>query len=155
MVHIDLAVPSYLRTYLISLFGDNYRVSSKDDLGILILNTLRKKSHYYKHVPKQDERSVYYSLHISMSLFEKYGCTLSSEQLFQIYKQLDSGFRRSLYVNAIVNKEYQSIPYKNSIENTLQAFGIGEDELSYSTIRKDFNRKKVHLQQRLQIKGHI
>lgn len=155
MIHIDLAVPLYLKTYLTSVYGVAYHVTTNDDLGILILNTLKKKSIYYNHANNNEQRTNVFTIHISMSMFEKYGCNLSEEQLFQIYKNIDYGFRRHLYISAIVNKEYQGIPYKNTIENTLRAFRISEEELSYGTIRKDFNRKKGALIERLLLKGHF
>ncbi len=153
-ITIQLSVNSYIKKYLESAYGLEYKVSNTDDFGILILNTLGKKSTYYEYKREKDNRSDLYTIHISLSNFEKYGCTISERQLYLIHKSIDYNFRSAMYRAAIVNYESFGIQYKKSINAYLKSFDITEDELSYSTIRKDFNRKKADIQASLYLKGH-
>ncbi len=153
MISIDLKVPPYLKSYLTTLYGDEYHLGTADSLGILVLNTLKKKSCYYKH-SIDDNRTSVYKLHISLSMFEKYGCGISEEQLTQICKAVDNEFRRAVYTHAILSKSFQGFEYKDSILSFLYAYNISEEELSYSTIRRDFNRKKTKITERLTLTGH-
>ncbi|MBS9766520.1 MAG: hypothetical protein KGV44_03130 [Flavobacteriaceae bacterium] len=59
-----------------------------------------------------------------------------------------------MYRTAIINYQSFGIQYKKSITAYLESFNITEDELSYSTIRKDFNRKKSEIENALRLKGH-
>lgn len=154
VITIQLPVSIYIKKYLVALHGPTYHVSITDDFGILILNTLRKKSIYY-HYKSQKEISTCYSISISFSNFEKYGCGISELQLHQIYKSLDSHFRMTMYRTAIINYHSFGIQYKKSILAYLKSYGITEDEMSYGTIRKDFNRKKSEIELKLKIKGQI
>lgn len=156
MITIDLPVPAYIKIYLLSLYGANYKVSLNDDLGILILNILQKKGGNYNYYKREtDNRNEVFSIRISFSMFEKFGCIISENQLYHIHKAIDSGFRMNLYRNAIINKNYSNIQYKDSILSFLKAFNINEEQLSYETIRKDFNRKKVEIEEKLNLIGHI
>lgn len=154
-ITIWLPVSSYIKNFLVAVYGDAYKVSATDDLGILILNILQKKSVYYEYKRKNDDRNTNYPIHISFSNFEKYGCVISEQQLYQINKSLDSNFRNTMYRNAIVNQHSFGIQYKKTILAYLKSYGITEDEMNYATIRKDFNRKKASIESKLRIKGHI
>ncbi len=152
MITITLKVPGYIKSYLSTIHGETYKVSTRDSFGILVLNTLKKKSYYYQHA-EDDKCTVDYPIVISLSTFEKYGCTITQEQMTQIYKSIDSDFRESLYITAIVNKAYFGIDYKATITKLLYTYNIDENDLSYSTIRKDFNRKKTKIASSLNLGG--
>lgn len=152
---IRLPVSSYIKKFLVAVYGDAYRVSVTDDFGILILNILQKKSIYYKYNRKNDDRNTNFSIHISFSNFEKYGCVISEQQLYQINKSLDSNFRTTMYRNAIINFHSFGVQYKKSILAYLNSYGITEEEMKYTSVRKDFNRKKGAIESKLRLKGHI
>ncbi len=142
MITIELPVPAYLHSYLTTVYGKDYKVSATDDLGILILNVLSKKYDYYKYNREYDKNSSRYTITMSISTLEKHGCNITQQKINQINKHIDSSFRTSLFRAAIINKEYFNIQYKETINAILNSFNIDEADLSYSTIRKDFNRKK-------------
>lgn len=142
-----------MKSYLTTQYGKEYVINTTEFLGILMLNVLKKKSFYYKHVV-DDSRTSVYKLRISLSMFEKYGCSISEEQLTQICKAIDSEFRRCVYSHAILCKNQSGLEYKDAILGFLYAYNIPEEELSYSTLRRDFNRKKASISERLTLTGH-
>lgn len=153
MFTLHISVPTYLKKYLLQTYGNDYKVSYGDDLGILILNLLKNKSNaYYEFEPKlKNKESVYFDIKISMSFFDKYGCSFNHNDMELITRSIDKWFRNMLYRSAILNYSHFGVPYKNTISKYLSSFGIGEDELSYSTIRRDFNRKKAKIAEQLLI----
>lgn len=148
MVILQLPVSNYIKKYLIALYGESYKLTINDELGILIRNCLQKKT-YYNYKPIKDIRNTHYSIHISISQFEKYGCMIREQQISEIYKTLDFNFRNNIYRQAVINKIKFNIDYKDSVLAYLSSFGISENEMSYSTIRKDFNRKKEKIESQL------
>lgn len=148
MVIIFLPVSDYIKKYLTALYGESYKVSINDEFGILIKNCLQKKT-YYKYKPSKDNRSTHYPIHISISQLEKYGCIIREQQVSEIYKTLDFNFRNNIYRQAVINKTKFNIDYKDSVLAYLSSYGIKENEMSYSTIRKDFNRKKRTIERQL------
>ncbi len=152
LISIPLPVNNYIKKYLIATYGDEYKVRIADSFGILILNILQKKSIYYDYKKEKDNRCTSYPIFLSISNFEKYGCAISEQRLYLIHKSLDADFRKSMYHTAIINFHKFGIQYKKSIETFLKSFNIDEDELSYGTIRRDFNRKKAKIEAALKLK---
>ncbi len=149
MIAIELPVPAYLYSYLTSKYGSNYVVNATDDLGLIILSVLKKKTIQYNYIPNNRDAKTYL-IYLSFSAFEKHGCHISEQHISQINKLLDQNFRSNLFMYAIVNKEFFDIEYKKTINAILKFFNIEESELQYATIRKDFNRKKKKIEERLQ-----
>ncbi len=154
-ITIALPVKSYIKKYLETQYGADYKVNISDSFGILILNVLHKKTSYYNYKREKDNREESFPIHISLSNFEKYGCGITDMQLYLIHKSIDYDFRMSMFQAAVINHRKFGIRYKESIESFLDSFNISEDELSYSTIRKDFNRKKTKIEQSLNLKRQI
>jgi|GEM_PF-318468 len=153
MICIELAVTGYLFQYLTAVYGKGYQATHKDALGIVILSVLEGKKSIYYEFSKKKEGDCIFPIKLSLSFFEKYGCHISDHYLCMIQKYADDEFRRHLFHSALINRQYFQIPYKTTIDRMLAAYGISEDELSYSTIRKAFNRKKTALSQRLIFKN--
>lgn len=145
-----ISVPAYLKKFLVATYGAAYKVDFSDELGVLILSTLRKKStHYYEFKKVANDRAATYEFCISMSFFDKYGCNITADDMTLLAKTIDRWFRNSLYRSAVLNEYHFGIAYKDTINRYLQSYDISEDELNYSTIRRDFNRKKKHIEQTL------
>ena len=149
-MEISISLPKYLIKYMRTLYGEPYTPHADDEIGIYILNILERKTSLseYKYSLKKNETHSY-TLIISMSCYEKRGCLLSKEKLALIQKYIDSHFRKEIFRNAVLNYHKFKIPYKASILTALQAYDITEGELSYETLRKDFNRKKGAIEKRL------
>lgn len=141
MIQIKIPVPNYLKKYLLTLYGDNYQATLNDELGILVINCLQKKT-YYNYKLDMRSATTFFPVNISFSQLDKDGCIISERKIIEIYKTLDYNFRLSMYRSAILNKENFGIEYKKTVLAHLRTFGITEDEMSYSSIRKDFNRRK-------------
>ena len=56
-----------------------------------------------------------------------------------------------VYIDCIFNKERYGIEYQTTILNFLDFYDITEEELSYDSLRKDFNRNKKKIALRLKI----
>ncbi|MFK8302668.1 hypothetical protein ACI75Y_07125 [Capnocytophaga stomatis] len=148
MIQIKIPLPTYLIKYLKTLYGEPYHPTISDELGIYVLNILeRKKSYEFNYVLKYE--APFYTITINDSNFCKRGCLISKEKEALLQKFIDNHFRKEIYRNAILNHHYHNIPYKNTFQAALNSYGITEDDLSYETIRKDFNRKKQDLQKKL------
>ncbi len=149
MITIELPVPAYIYSYLHTMYGPNYEVKTTDNFGIMILGILEKKSIQYHSVSFNKRNTKKYVINLSISVFEKHGCYITEQHVYRISKLLDYNFRYNLFTYAIVNKEFFSIEYKRTINALLKFYNIEESELQYSTIRKDFNRKKKEIEKKI------
>nr|DAN64617.1 MAG TPA: hypothetical protein [Caudoviricetes sp.] len=150
MINITLQLPIYLIKYMRTLYSEPYVPKSDDEMGIYILNILQRKTNVSEYQYRERKDTLHpYQLSISMSCYEKQGCIIPTDKNALIVKFVDSHFRKELFRNAVLNNHYYCIPYRTSILNSLQAYNITESELSYETIRKDFNRKKNEIEKRL------
>lgn len=148
MITIEIPVSPYIKKYLIAVYGEKYKLSLKDDFGILVLNCLQKKT-YYQYKVEKDDRTTSFPVKISISQFEKYGCLIKEQQLYEIHKTLDSQFRESIYRASIINNVRFNIEFKESIWAHLESYDITEEDIRWDTIRKDFNRKKTRIKEQL------
>lgn len=145
-ITINLNLPTYLSKYLKKQFGDSYKVSQKDWLGILLVAHLKKKNASGYHYKKEVQKETSYPVMVSTNSAYRNGFHLLKENNQQIVNAIDGVFRTSLYHTAIINYENYSIDYKTSIMNVLEMYGITEEDLQYDTIRKDFNRKRKDIE---------
>ena len=152
MINITLQLPLYLIKYMRTLYSEPYEPKAEDEMGIYILNILQRKTQAgeYQYRYRSSKAPLHpYTLSIAISCYNKRGNIIPPMQNALIVKFVDSHFRKELFRTAVMNNYYYRIPYKISILNTLQASDIADSELSYDTIRKDFNRKKTAIEKRL------
>lgn len=154
MIQIEILIPAYLKSFLQHCYGNDYKASYNDEFGAMILSILQKKTSYGNITPK-NKKLVPYPIKMSMSFFEKQGCHIYETDRAIIAKTIDQWFRNQLFRYAVINEKFFKIPYKETITRFLKSFGISEDELNYSTIRKDFNRKKERIEMLLAQKNEI
>lgn len=142
-MEIQLLLPQYLVKYMRKLYGEPYRVSHQDEVGLYILNVLKRKTtaSQYRYAPRKGVL-LPYMIALTSSVYSKRGCIITQEQIALMVKFVDSRFRHELFRQALVNYRYFKIPYKDSLMAGLEFYDIQETELPYDTIRKDFNRKK-------------
>lgn len=144
---VQIELPVYLVKFLQTIYGDEYRLNNKEELGIMVLNSLlRKTDPYYQFKKLVYGRPGIYTFIISDQDYEMRGCELGEADQIMICRVIDRWFRNNLYRTAVVNQQRFGIPVKKTIINYLDVYGVSEDDLPYSTIRKDFNRKKKRIQ---------
>ena len=149
-ITIDLALPIYLVKYRHTLYGETQKPTAQDEIGIYILHILERKNNVseYQYSFKNKQKSTY-NIHISLSRFYKSGGLIEKNKKELIKKYIDSHFRNEIYRNAVLNYYNFHISYKNTIITALQAYNISESDLAYETIRKDFNRKKKYIENKI------
>ena len=159
-VLLQLNVPSYLKKILVSKLGENYRPKEDNLYGLAIINTLKRKSeHNYEyrreHYSGGDYRfknsTEQFFIYISVDRASRRGFSFDPRRSFQIVKAFDKQIREELYTKAIFNKENYGIDYQTTINDWLNMYDISEEELSYDSIRKDFNRNRIKLMKKLKI----
>lgn len=154
MIEIQLQLPIYLVKYLKTLYGEPYSPMPDDEIGIYILNILERKTSLSEPVYSfQRKSNVTYTLCINEHNFTKRGCLIPTEKQSLIVKYVDSHFRKEIFRSAVLNYHYYQIPYKKTIITALKTYNITENDLSYETIRKDFNRKKGKIEEKLIFKS--
>lgn len=136
-----------------NIYGKEYKAVTSDELGVLIISTLQKKTAHVSLKPPKGDNLVPYTISVSMSYFGKHGCHIFDRDRSLIAKTIDRWFRHSLYRAAIINQKMFNIDYKDTFEGYLKNYNIPEDELNYSTIRRDFNRKKKDIEDLLNSHG--
>lgn len=150
MITLTIPVPNYLYKYLVHLYGEKYQPTMYDELGIMVLSVLERKSNAtaQRYEPKNFKGKncdKHFVIHLSFSQFERNGFFIFNEKIHTIQAFIDNQFRLSMYRNAITNYNQMNIPYKDSILCFLASYGIEEEDFSYESIRRDFNRKKEKL----------
>lgn len=159
-VLLQLTVPKYLKKILNLKFGDSYRAKENTLFGLTVINTLKRKSeHDYQYSRTQYAEGNYrfknstevYFINVSVDRVKRKGFAFDQRRAFQIVKALDRSIREELYTNAIVNKEKYGIEYQTTLLDFLELYDIEEEELSYESLRKDFNRNRRKLAEKLKI----
>ncbi|MEQ3501125.1 hypothetical protein ABMY20_15325 [Tenacibaculum sp. SSH1-16] len=151
MITIHLPVKKYLKKYLISKYGDNFNVTMNSALGIIVSSVLQNKKYIYNYTLKKNKSEDVFVFNVSLRHFKDNGCHITEHHLYYINKALEDDFAQDIFMQAITNKHNFNIAYKDTIIAILQTYHIDESELSYSTIRKRFNRNKDGIMKKLKI----
>lgn len=150
MIQLHIKLPTYLIKYLRKLYGEPYAPVCNDEIGLFIMSILEKKTSpsAYKYIFSRKTDKTY-TISLPLYFHEKKGCLILPEKEALIQKFIDNHFRREMYRFAILNFHYHNIKFKDSLETFLDVFDISEDDLTYESIRKDFNRKKKEFTEKL------
>ncbi|MFJ1424860.1 hypothetical protein ACILFS_00915 [Capnocytophaga canimorsus] len=153
MITLKIPVPTYLYKYLISLYGEEYVPSMYDELGVVVLATLEKSFSISKDFKSNNWKGKSmdnnFVIHLNYSQFKNNGFHIYPEKIHYLQVFIDNQFRYSMYRTAILNNEKFKISYKDTITQILAGYGITEEEFSYESIRKDFNRKADEIRKNL------
>lgn len=144
---LSINCPTYIRKFTEKTFGKNFEANNHSRFGMFILAMLRKKR-YYDYKPVERKTKLYndqLKITISMRASRNDGCFLIASDEAKIISFLDDEFRRNMYLLAIINQENFGIEIKNTIQCYLESFDIGEDDLKYESIRKEFDRKNAEI----------
>lgn len=159
-VLLQLMVPKYLKKILDAKYGENYKARENTLFGMTVINTLKRKSdHDYTYSRDKYSQGDYrfknnteaYFINVSVDRAKRNGFAFCQRRSFQIVKAFDKSIREDLYTNAIINKEKYGIEYQTTIVDFLDLYDISDDELSYDSLRKDFNRNRRKLAEKLKI----
>ncbi len=158
MVKIQLKLPKYLKKILDIKYGPDYVLKDSTLFALAISNIMMRK-HYAVHryrlnsktgkYYRYKELSEVYTIHLSIKTGRRKGFEIDENKLHKIVRAIDKSIREELYISAIINKEQYDIDYQTTILNFLDQYGIEEDELSYESLRKDFNRLREKLTKNL------
>lgn len=146
-ITIHIPVSAYLYKYLEFKYGQDYKASEADWFGLLVINTLSRKSNF-DYAQRNPKVQAYYTVSICMRKAESAGFFVTRRHGEQLAKAVDKLFREEIYIYAILNFENHGVQYKTSIEKITRSMGITEDDLPYDTIRKDFNRNKKRMMEK-------
>lgn len=159
-VLLQLPVPGYLKKILEKKYGENPSVSRKTLFGLTVINTLKAKRDkdyeasrkvYNSGNYRFKDAQQYFFVSVSLDIAKRKGFTHSIDVARQIVKAVDHEIREQLYIDCIFNKEKYAIEYQTTILNWLDFYDITEEELSYESIRKDFNRNRKKIADKLKI----
>lgn len=151
MVEVQLKLPVYLKKILVARYGEVYILKDTSLLGMAISNVLHKKYYAVRRYRDRDnppknyrfkELSATYPVKLSVNRAVRKGFEINDTKIHKIVRAIDNSIREELYRTAISNKEEYGIDYQTTFLNFLDQYGIEEEELSYESIRKHFNRVK-------------
>jgi hypothetical protein len=156
---LQLPVPRYLKKILDSKYGDSYTAKEYCLFGMTVINILKRKSDRdYESIRKKHFQNYrfkdvneYFFVTINLDKARHNGYEITQKRAYQIVRAIDRDVRENLYLSAIFNKLHYGIEYQSTILNFLDFYDITEEELSYESIRKDFNRKRKSLLEKLNI----
>lgn len=141
-ITLHLSVPRYVKKILEFKYGDEYKATETTLLGMVVLNSLQKKSERNYTYRRENPDITYFSLRVGIDKVYRKGFQFNQQKALQLSKAIERDIREKLYTEAITNDLNYGIDFKTTLENFLTLYDIAEDELSYETIRKDFNRYK-------------
>lgn len=157
---LQLSVPVYLKKILDRKYGKEYQAHESSLLGMTVLHTLQRKSDRSYHYSRNRDIDGHFRFKKNTELFYIYvhldkamrnGFTFTEKGAYRIVKALDRQIRQDLYATAIFNKQHYEIEYQTTIRDFLEFNDITEDDLSYESIRKDFNRNRRKIINQLNI----
>jgi hypothetical protein len=153
-VLLRLPVPRYLKKILNLRFGEHYDAKENTLFGMAIINILKRKSdcgyvytrnHYRLGNYRFKEKTEIFLVNISLDKARRTGFIFDENRILKIIKAIDKSIRDELYTSAIINKEKYGIEYQTTILDFLDFYDITDEELSYESLRKDFNRNRKKL----------
>lgn len=112
---------------------------------MVIISTLQKKSdRKYKYdFKKLDSQNDYFIITLGMAKAQLNGFQHGQKRAHQLAHLIERNIREELFNTCIFNNINYGIEYQTTILDFLAQYDITEEELSYETLRKDFNRYKL------------
>lgn len=141
-ITLHLSVPRYVKKILEFKYGDDYKAREDTLLGMVVLNSLQKKSERNYIYKRQNPDIAYFSMKVGIDKASRTGFQINHNKARQISKAIERDIREKLYNEAMTNEMNFGVEFRATLQNFLDLYDITEEELSYETIRKDFNRWK-------------
>ncbi len=146
-----LPVPKYLKRVLEKKYGEDFQATETTLLGFVVLQILKRKSEIKYDYQKKQSPIDYFKVYIGVRKAGIKGFIFNQKRSYQLAKTLERQTKEELFINAIHNKENYGIDYQVTLLDFLDFYDIPDEELTYETLRKDFNRQKIKLMQKLKI----
>lgn len=150
----EIPVAPHVYKFLASKYGEVYKVSQTDLLGMMIIPYLTKKVNVVK---KSTERKITdqtktktYTIAISYDYFVRQGFYLSYDQLKFLGRIADRYFREVLFSHVAITAIDNPKSQMKSIVNFCEAYNIGVEDIDPRTLYRDFYRKREDLHQNLE-----
>ena len=141
-ITLHLSVPRYVKKILEFKYGSEYKASETTLLGMVVLNCLQKKSARDYVYKRQNPDITYFTMKVGLDKATRMGFQMNQQKSKQISRAIERDIREKLYTEAITNEMHFGTDFRTTLQNFLDLYDITEEELSYDTIRKDFNRWK-------------
>ncbi|WP_157886035.1 hypothetical protein [Chryseobacterium glaciei] len=145
-----LPVPKYLKRVLEKKYGEYFQATETTLLGFTVLQILKRKSEIKYDYIRQNQND-YFRVYIGVRKAVIKGFIFNQKRSHQLAKTLERQTKEELFTTTILNKENYGIEYQVTLLNFLDFYDIPDEELTYETLRKDFNRQKLKLIQKLKI----
>lgn len=145
--HIPVA--SHVYKFLVARYGsDHIQASRKTFAGNLALSLHGRNPQENRSKPKFNR---IFKVTISERYYLKLGMHISDENAWLFNEQVDRVFREELFCHALANKANDKKMFLNSIRNTLDMYGITEEDIRMDSLYRDFKRKKEALENNLNL----
>lgn len=138
----NIPVAPHVKKYLTSTFGEGYKVSQNDFLGMMITPLFTNEVKVNKNELVDRRKNTYYPISISYDLFQKQGCFLSPHQSKLIGRMLDKYVREMLFTHVLIYVKNHPNNHKQAILNFCTVFEINAEDIDPQTLYRDFYRKK-------------
>lgn len=142
-ITFQLPVPRYLKKILEIKYGNEYQAKETTLFGMVVINTLQKKSDRKYTFDKMQSQNDYFSITLGMDKAQRNGFQHGQKRAFQLSHLIERNIREELYNTCIFNQINYGIEFQTTILDFIAMYDITEEELSYETLRKDFNRYKL------------
>lgn len=150
-VTIHLPVTPAIKKFLEVRLGKEYKLTANDWFGPIILSILENKTnkHYEINCKNNQLRTSTFDITVSLSMAEKAGFIIAPRQENIINQIVEGIFREDMYLQSILNKKMYLIDYQTTISTILDSYDITDEEMNYESIKRDFNRKRAALEEKL------
>lgn len=133
-----ISVAPHIQRFLKYHFGECYQFSRKDWFGPIIAGVLKKG--YRTSLVKQGEAT--YTLQFSEDSLERLGRHIDWDNIIFINIAADKVFRTMLFGYMDLNRKLDKCTARQSMSEFLTEYGITEQEISFETLYKDYQRKR-------------
>lgn len=138
-VVINFPVKPHVYKYLQFKVGEKLVVSKLDFFGGMVLDILTKK---YSDLESVDHEFTF-PVEISFSYMEKMGIYIDNRVVKKFNNRVDAMFREEMRAFMSINFRANKIPKETSLRQFLFQYNIGEDDIKFETLVKDFKRKSL------------
>lgn len=142
-ITLHLPVPRYLKKILEIKYGNEYHAKETTLFGLVLISTLQRKLDRKYTFNKLQSQNEYFTIVIGVGKAQRNGFQHGQKRAFQLSHLIERNIREELYNTCIFNQMNFGIEFQTTILEFLAMYDITEDELSYETLRKDFNRYKL------------
>lgn len=136
-VIINFPVKPHVYKYLQNKVGEKLVVAKFDFFGGMVLDILTKKYSDLEAV----NNAMTFPVEISFSYMEKMGIYIDNRVIKKFNSRVDSMFREEMKGFANINFQANKTPKETSLKLFLFQYNIGEDDIKFETLVKDFRRK--------------